>query len=182
MPRPEHLKNAYLSKVRGIKKNPWLQIKKEDEPLFDDLAKILDAKQMDYMDYIAFHFDNPDKFMPAGKYICSTRAVQRYEIHQKMKNKYVNDDYSIDGEDFYVNKTFKKYELKQVKDGTAQDPDAHFALTMSSSGNPENSELWEAAEYALCKFLYKDKTPPTELMEFVKKCRNHRKIIYANTL
>lgn len=168
----KYLKSLYLATVRVLRKNPNITLKKDDEPLFDDLAKLLDAKNIEYYDYIHYQFNNPTKFFPGVKYICSVKAVQMYGIHQKMKNRYVTEDYATDGKDFYVNRTYKKYPLSQVEGPTHQDPNSNFALTIIESDNYNvTQDLIEDAEYTLCKFKYKEKTPPDKLVEFVKKYR-----------
>lgn len=167
----EHLKKTYLIAIRKLTKNDWIQISKKDMPLIEDLAKNLDLKQMEAQDYIAYHFGYAKGYMSI-KYLASPDAIRRFEVHQKMKGRYNTKEYSIDGEDFYVNSTYKRYKLDQVKSGSAQDMDANYALTMCEENYKVSNDLWEAAEYTYCKFLYKGKTPPIKLIKMLEECRN----------
>jgi hypothetical protein len=168
----EHLKKLYTANIRRLRNSEWIRIPKTDEPLFEILAKTLDAKQMGYDDYINYHFNNAKTYITA-KYICSPTAIMRYEVHQKMKGKYMSDNFSVSEDVFYVNKTYKAYPLSQVNSATSQDPDANFALTMAEKGEDLefSQELWQACEYAMVKFEYKGKTQPTTLVQLTNKMR-----------
>jgi len=160
--KEELLRNIYTAYLRKTKGNQWIQISNKDKELFDDLAKTLELKEMDFHDYVDYHFNHVKYMSP--KYICSPIAIDRYDYHRKLKNRYTNDDYAIDGENFYVNSTRKMYSMDQVKDPVAEDPEANFALVMSEQENCQiTRKLYEAVEYAICKFRFKSKLIPTSL-------------------
>src|SRR4030067_1199552 len=172
----EDVKKLYMFALRKVRGNELLKAKASDGQDFKLLKDILEMRDINPLDYIQYHFRDIARFVPSAKYITSSKAIESFLVHQKLKNKYLTDDYAIDGENFYVNKTYKNYPLSQVKMGAVQDLASNHALYLAEKYSEEgyvdvDKNLWEEVEYTYCKFKYKNKDLPTVFDYLLKKVR-----------
>lgn len=171
MTSPDQVREIYEGILQASTKIEWVRTKADEISFFKDLAKIINLLEADPYDYISFFVDKKSHYLPKPSFLVSQVSVDRFRIHQKMKNLYVKDLYSLQGDTMMVNRTFKKYSLHQVGLPLQQDSDAEWAMQMSEDwlvpSKPEQmKDLKEAVEYLVCKLKHKEKPVPTKLLEF----------------
>lgn len=178
--RTEIFADLYTTALRAATKNPWLRPPKVGSEKWNQLEaarKMVEEMGGEYGDFIRVQFAAMQKFrtVPAPHHLCSKNAIQRYSIHQKMKNKYHHTAYSVEGDEFIVNCSGKRYPLKQVDAPVQDDPVANYAHVLAREGLlPENKiEGIIALEYAIAKLRYKDKVPTDSMIRMLKKCKEN---------
>ena len=161
----------YTIALRTAYNNPWLQAPRVGSEKWKQLEaarKIVEEMKGEYGDYIRVQFAALKRVgaVPSPSHMVSTKAVDRYMIHQKMKNKYHHREYSIDGNEFVVHSTQKRYPVSQADASIYDDSEANYAHYISKEENlPKDiQKAWEAVEYAIAKLRYKDKTPTDALL------------------
>lgn len=136
---------------------------------------MVDEVQGEYGDFIRTQFSvlKKIKIVPAPYNMCTPKALERYAVFQKMKNKYIKPTYYVEGDYLTVASTGKRYELKQVDSPIHQDPDASYAQYISSMGiiPTDRTRAIEALEYAMSKLAYKDKVPTESMIRAIKRIK-----------
>lgn len=168
----------YMAALRSATKNPYLQEPKMGSEKYNQLdaaRKVVDEMEGDWGDFIRCQFAAMRrlKLIPSSHHMCSPKAIQRYIVHQKMKNRYHRKEYSLEGNYFTVHATGKQYEIKQVDLPTQEDPMANYAHHLANSDEmPPNGEYaLECLEYAIAKLRYKDKIPTEALMRRLRQLK-----------
>jgi len=170
--------DMYMVSLKLAAKNPWLKPPKEGSPKWEKLdtaRKIVEEVGGEYRDFIRVQFTSMQRIgrFPSPGHMCNKHAIDRYIIHQKMKNKYHKKTYSIDGEDFIVHATSKRYPIKQADLPIQQDPVANFAQDMARSGvtPKDRGKALEDLEYAIAKLQYKDKVPTDSMLRMLNRLK-----------
>ena len=159
-------KNAFLQSPK-VGSEKWLELEKA--------RKLVDQMDGDMGDFIRCQFRALQHFktIPQPHHLSSTKAVERYLIHQKMKRSYRREKYSIEGENVTVYATGKVYPIRQLDSSNEQDPDAAWAIHVTAN-NPkllptEEDGAAEALEYLVVKYEYKGRTVPENVIRKLKE-------------
>ena len=166
----------YTIALRVACNNQWLKEPKQGSEKWKQLdaaRKIVEEMNGEVGDYIRVQFSALKRVgaVPSPSHMVSKRAVDRYMIHQKMKNKYHYATYSVEGEEFVVHSTQRRYPMSQADAPLQQDSDANYAHYLAKEDKiPERTkEALEAVEYAIAKLRYKDKTPTDALLRLQRR-------------
>ena len=170
--------DLYITALRAAYKNQWLQPPKGDSEKWKQLEaarKIVDEMDGSYGDFIRCQFAAMRKFklVPAPHHLSSRNAVQRYMVHQKMKNLHHYSTYSVEGDDLIVHATMKHYPLEQADLPTKEDPEANYAHHISNTdcASGDTTKDIESIEYAIAKLKYKDRIPTEALLRKLKQLK-----------
>ena len=173
----------YMSALRNVvhKPIPTPKIGSKRYLALERAREVVDSLRGDYADYIRVQFE-AYRYMSASAYpkpehLYSVKAIQRYEGWRRLKNKYLEAGYTVDGDYLIVNSTYKTYPLLQVISDTSSDSVASFAQVACKQvleKTPEEllrlppesiKEMYEAVEYLFAKLAYKQKKATNTLME-----------------
>lgn len=168
----------YMSALKAICKNSYLKSPVVGGKKYEQLDKarqIVDGLGGDYSDYIHVQFqafrNMKGIFAPKPEHLISKGAIERYKVFQMKKNKYVREDYTIDGDKFIVAATGKSYPFWKVEVDSSEDIASINALLISKSLSYKSmidkgalEKALEDIEYLLAKLKYKGKMPMDSLI------------------
>lgn len=170
--------DMYVSAKKAATQNPHFKAPKEGSKewnYLDRARQMVDQVEGEYGDFIRTQFSvlAKIKVIPAPHNMCTPKALERYAIYKKMKNKYIAPAYTIEGEYFTVVATGRRYPLSQVDLPIHQDPDASFGQYVADMGvvPVDKDRAIIAIEYAMAKLAYKDKVPTEKLIRARKRLK-----------
>jgi hypothetical protein len=172
----------YITALRKACNNIYLKPPKEkskDWEILEGIRKEIDKIGGDYMDFINLQFSIFKRlgFPPKPKHLISQNAINRYKIHQKLKNRYHYKEYSVDGDYLLVHQTNKRYPISQVNLPSYSDPDANFAFALADEGihgmsKEDKEKVREVVIYTIIKLQYKGHRPTEKLLKLYKEVQN----------
>ena len=180
--RTEYFIELYMHALRAAYKNPFLRPPNPNSERWKNLDKarwIVDQLCGEYSDYILTQFRafKKLKFAPKPEHLVTDKAIARFKMFQKMKNRYFYPEFALEGNELIVRATSKRYSLTQVELPATQDSLSNYALSLASNETlPNLSEegkqrAIEALEYTICKFLFKKKPLPKGIKERLEELK-----------
>lgn len=172
--------DLYIAALRDLCNNKFIQPPKHGSERWQQLEaarKLVDEMQGEYGDFIRCQFNalSRIKVVPQPYHLSSTRAVERYLIYQKMKNKYYKQGYCIEGDKMIVYTTRREYPISQVNLPSVDDPDATYAFYIANNDtklkDEDKQHAIETLEYTIAKLRYKNKVPTEPLLRKLKELR-----------
>ena len=175
--------DLYMYALRIAANNIFLKAPKEGSKRWIALntaRQLVDEMGGDYDDFIRLQFTIFKRlgFPPKPEQLITQNAINRYKIHQKLKNRVHYKEYSVDGDYFIVHKTNRRYPLSQVNLPSTSDPDANFAFALSEGegirhlSEKEQSEAKASVIYAVQKLCYKGRHIPERLLKLYEEVQN----------
>lgn len=113
----EYFIELYMSWKRSIIKNQFIKLPKNRVKFTRDIAEVVDkitelhASPVDFLKFM-FRYYSPMRIVPSPRHLLASKAIIRYRYHQSLKNIYIYDNYSIDGDDFFIYETFEMVSYK----------------------------------------------------------------------
>jgi len=171
----------YTTALKASTKNQWLSMPKEGGEkwkMLEAARATVDELGGDYADFIRVQFAALQKFgqVPSPSHLCSKNAIQRYTVFQKMKNKYHHKTYSVEGDEFVVHSTGKRYPISQADLPIQKDPTANYAQYLATTGElpVDRPEAILSVEYAIAKLKYKDKVPTDSMVRILRRLKEEK--------
>jgi hypothetical protein len=155
-----------------VYKNPFIKLPKNIEKFNQQMQEVVDIMNEYHIEPIDFlHFMvrwySPMRIFPQPCHLKAVKAINKYRYHQSLKNKYVFDDYSIDGDEFTIHETM---EMVSYKNNIMLPPDkdirlrgAMFLCTQKDYTLSDKDKRNIA--YAYCKLKFIGRPVPEELLK-----------------
>jgi hypothetical protein len=149
--------DLYIAAKRAFFNRPFIrEVKKDSEEYFqlEELSKKLDGISAPYDKYIRFivHFFSKFHKFPTTKMLLADKSINAFRVHQSMKNIYVEDLYTLDGDFLIVQRTWRKYPIRQVQLPINDDA---VATKVVHSLTDKKLQIIEDFEYFMAKMAYK---------------------------
>jgi hypothetical protein len=173
-----YLIDLYITLKRMVYKNTFIKLPKNIEKFnqqMQEVTDIINEYHIEPVDFLNFmvRWYSPMRIFPQPYHLKAEKALRRYLYHQTLKNKYVFDDYSIDGDEFTINETYET--VSYGKDiGLPIDKDLRLKYAMHLANYPTGNLIHEPKSirdiaYAIVKLRFLGKPIPNELMKLKER-------------
>lgn len=177
----EYFIELYMSLKRSTLKNQFIKLPKDLEKFTRDIAEVVDkiielhADSADFLKFM-FKYYSPMRIVPSPRHLLASKAIMRYQYHQSLKNIYVYDNYSIDGDDFFIHETF---EIVSYRNDIMIPVDKDLRLKgIIFVSQQKNYNLTDKDKrdiiYAIIKLQFLEKPVPEELFKLKEKITERR--------
>jgi hypothetical protein len=163
--------NIYLAHKRNILKNPYLSLSHRDKELLPevvDAINLLHAFPFDFLLFMSKYY-SPMRIFPKPSHMLAKKALEKFKYHQTLKNRYLYDDASIEGDVFLIHETRETVSYKKdIMCPVDKDPRIKYVMFLikEGKGKPEDKK---DITYALIKLRFLDKPIPEELQNLKEK-------------
>lgn len=165
--------NLYLAEKRNLLKNPYLSLShkaKDTLPEVVDTINLLHADPIDFLKFMVRYFA-PARLFPQPSQMLSEKALNKYKYHQALKNIYVYDEYSVNGDNFLIHETMETVSYKKdIMCPVSKDPRLKYIMFLLLEGklnSMENDKLiykYTDLVYSIIKLKFLEKPIPQELL------------------
>lgn len=175
--------NIYINLKRNIFKNKFIKLPKDIDKFRKDIQEVIDfinQYHTDPVDFLKFmvRYYSPHRLFPTPRHLLAKKAIERYHYHQKLKNRYVYDDCTIDGDDVFVHETMETVSYrKDIMCPVAQDTRLRYVMFLIGGNNHKilNNKDKRDVIYALVKLRLIGNPVPEELYKLKERIDSLRK-------
>lgn len=176
----EYLAELYMSLKRSILKNKFIRLPKNIDKFTQDISEVVDkiqALHADPIDFIKFMFRyfSPMRIIPSPRHLLSDKAVMKYRYHQALKNRYIYDDYTVDGDELLIHETL---ETVSYRNEIMLPPDKDLRLRTAIFLSTQKDYILSEKDkrdvvYAIAKLKFVGKPVPYELIKLKERITDH---------
>ncbi len=177
----DYIKDLYITLKRMVHKNPFIRLPKHQEKFNKQMQEVVDIinkyhiEPNDFLTFMAKYY-SPMRIFPQPCHLKSEKAINIYRRHQVRKNIYWYDDYSINGDQFFIHETLETVSLsKDIRASLDKDLRLKWALHLATY--PVGNLLYKPKSkediiYAIIKLQFLGKPIPSQLMTAKEKTKN----------